>query len=130
MNSKSKLSILVFLVIIMSIFLFAKLFYRQADYAGSATLSWEAVKDDSLKGYKIYYGTSPRKGDCPGGSYSKSKDVGNVTSYSLADLEDGKTYYFSVTSYNASRKESCFSAEMQKEIHLSFWDKLKKMLRR
>jgi len=41
----------------------------------------------------------------------------------------GQTYYFSVTSYNSAKKESCFSGETKKEIKLSIMDKLKNFLK-
>ena len=45
-----------------------------------------------LAGYKIYYGQSS-------GNYATTVDVGNVTTYPLAGLTEGKIYYFAATSY-------------------------------
>ena len=86
---------------------------------GTATLTWNANTESNLAGYKIYYGTSPRNNNCPPGGYSDTIDAGNVTKYVLNKLTDGKTYYFSITSYNTAKKESCFSEEGKKNIPVS-----------
>lgn len=83
---------------------------------GTATLSWNANTEANLAGYKIYYGTAPRTSDCPDGGYKDKIDIGNQTSYAFNNLTSGKIYYFSVTSYNTVKKESCFSAEVKKII--------------
>ena len=49
-------------------------------------LAWDANTEPDLAGYKIYYGTAS-------GDYSHSNDVGNVTEYTLTDLDEGVTYY-------------------------------------
>ena len=89
--------------------------------AGSATLSWSANNEPDLVGYRIYYGTSPRTGDCPPAGYPNKIDVGKTDTpdnpfFVVGNLEDDKTYYFSLTSYDASGNESCFSQEMSKII--------------
>ena len=53
----------------------------------------------------IHYGTAS-------GIYSMGIDVGNTTSYTVSNLIDGQTYYFSVTAYNAAGVESEFSGEV------------------
>lgn len=84
---------------------------------GVAKLSWKANSEPDLAGYKIYYGIESRKGNCPkDGAYENVVDVKNVISYTLNNLEVGKKYYFSVTSYDKSGNESCFSGEMSKDI--------------
>jgi hypothetical protein len=93
--------------------------------SGEATLNWNPQEDESIKGYRIYYGDKPREGDCPPAGYAEKIDVGNKTNYKIKNLPDGKTYYFSVTSYNQSGKESCFSEEMTKTINIKFLDKIK-----
>jgi len=89
--------------------------------AGSATLSWNANTESDLAGYKIYYGASPRNSDCPPGGYTEKIDAGKTAtpenpSYKIENLENGKVYYFSVTSYDVSNKESCFSSEVSKTM--------------
>ena len=88
---------------------------------GTATLSWNANTEADLSGYRIYYGTAPRTDQCPSAGYPQKADVGKTQtpekpSHNLENLENGKTYYFSITSYDASGNESCFSDEMSKAI--------------
>ena len=83
---------------------------------GKATLSWSPNKEVDLAGYKIYYGITPRTDNCPPGGYPQKVDIGNKTSYTIEKLETGKDYYFSITSYDKSGNESCFSAEVKKII--------------
>jgi hypothetical protein len=103
--------------------------FEKKTFFGSANLSWSANSEPDLEGYRIYYGTTPRTGDCPKGGYSQRKDVKNKTSHIFDDLEDGKTYYFSVTSYDAAGKESCFSQEMQKTVKISAKEKIKSLFK-
>ena len=83
--------------------------------AAQAVLSWSApINADgtpvtNLKGYKVHVGTSP-------GSYSQHLDVGNVTSYTLASLADGATYYTAVSDYDTSGTESGYSNEVSKNF--------------
>lgn len=96
------------------------------DTKGTATLSWSAG-DDTVTGHKIYYGTTPRTGDCPPAGYEKNITTGKEANYVLTDLEPGHTWYFSVSALNAAGKESCFSEEMKKEIpgvKKLIWDKI------
>ena len=58
----------------------------------------------------MYVGTSP-------GSYNTTIDVGKVTSYSLANLKSGVTYYFTVTAYDTSGNESIRAVEVSKSIY-------------
>lgn len=83
---------------------------------GEATLVWNSNTEADLAGYKIYYGISPRSGNCPSGGYPNSVDIGRVTTYTLTNLIDGQTYYFSLTAYDNSLNESCFSSEAAKTI--------------
>lgn len=97
-----------------------KIFIKPANN-GTANLSWNANNEFDLAGYKIYYGTSPRTGNCPAGGYPNKIDVGKTAtlekpSYKIENLENGKTFYFSITSYDTSGNESCFSDEMSKTI--------------
>ncbi len=59
--------------------------FQLATNANSAqvTLAWDPNTDPDLAGYKLYYGLLSDQ-------YSYSVDVGNQTSYTLSNLEDGK----------------------------------------
>ena len=88
-------------------------------HAGSATLSWNANTESDLAGYRIYYGMSARTGTCPTGGYPNNINVGNVAAYTFSNLTDGSTYYFSITAYDTSGNESCFSSQVSKLIPAS-----------
>ena len=124
MISKKKIGILGILILFLLFFLVFKNLKIEPTL-GSASLSWNENKESNLAGYKIYYGQNPRNADCPKGGYEKVVDVGKNAQYNISNLEPGKTYYFSVTSYNTSKKESCFSPEMKKVIEISKLEKIK-----
>lgn len=76
------------------------------------TLAWDAptTNEDGtpltdLKGYKIYYGHKA-------GTYTINIDVGNVTTYKVTKLPDGK-YFFAATAYDITGNESAYSNEVQ-----------------
>src|SRR5881397_2262341 len=77
--------------------------------AAQVTLAWDPNTETDLAGYKLYYGTSS-------GSYPSSVDVGNLTSYTLSGLIEGRTYYFAATAYDLNVNESGFSNEVSKAI--------------
>jgi len=77
----------------------------QAVYSAQVTLAWNANTDPNIAGYKIYYGTSSR-------NYDVSLDLGNFTSCTIADMEEGKSYYFAATAYDIQGNESSFSEEV------------------
>ena len=108
-------------LIIFSLSLSISLFFVQTVLAGAAALSWNASTEPDLAGYKIYYGLSLRNNNCPTGGYPERIDVGKTAApekptHTFENLEEGKTYYFSVTSYDTSDNESCFSEELSKKI--------------
>ncbi|KKP98047.1 MAG: hypothetical protein US25_C0013G0004 [Candidatus Moranbacteria bacterium GW2011_GWE1_36_7] len=118
-------------IVVLLAIIFWQIFLRDLKVLGQAKLNWNASSESDVNGYKIYYGIEKRKGDCPrDGGYTKKVDVGKKTSYQIDNLKDGSTYYFSVTSYNASGKESCFSEEMQKTVKLSIFDKFKSFFKK
>jgi hypothetical protein len=77
-------------------------------WAGTAVLSWNRNSEPTLAGYRVYYGESR--------PYSQRLDVGNVTSYTVGGLAEGRTYYFAVTAYTALNSESVYSNEVSKTI--------------
>jgi len=79
-----------------------------APASGRATLTWAPETDPSVKGYKVYSGTSS-------GAYGAPVDVGNVTTFQIFNLQSGNTYYFAITAYN-SAGESGYSNEVSKRI--------------
>jgi RHS repeat-associated protein len=56
------------------------------------TVSWNAVTDTVVDGYKVYWGTTS-------GTYTNYTDVGKTTSYTITGLTNDTTYYIAVTAY-------------------------------
>ncbi len=74
-------------------------------HAAQVTLQWDANAEPHVAGYRLYCGTASRV-------YSLNIDVGNMTSCTISNLEDGKTYYFAATAYDTSYTESGYSNEL------------------
>ncbi|MEW5807661.1 MAG: dockerin type I domain-containing protein [Acidobacteriota bacterium] len=74
-------------------------------FAGTIKLSWDPVSDGSVAGYKVYFGYES-------GIYTYSNDVGNVTTYTLTNLQDCTKHYIAVTSYDFYGNESGYSNEV------------------
>lgn len=79
----------------------------------TATLTWDAVADQSLSGYRIYYGTAPATYLQPVG---QGVSVGTATTYTVTGLSSGTRYYFAATAIDTSNNESAFSNEVSKSI--------------
>ena len=69
------------------------------------TLAWDPNTENDLAGYNVYYGTASRV-------YDSVIEVGNITSYTVTDLEPETQYYFAITAYDTSGNESDFSVEV------------------
>ena len=80
-------------------------FSVQNIHAAEITLAWDQNSEPDIAGYRIYYGQESR-------SYTNVVDVGNYTSCVIANLEDGKTYFFAATVYNTDAYESDYSNEV------------------
>ena len=103
LNSAKTLCRLVALIILLSL-------HQAIALAGQVTLSWDSNTEPDLGGYRLYYGQSSR-------NYTANVDVGNQTTHTQSDLEDGVTYYFAVTAYDTNRTtESDFSNEVSQTI--------------
>lgn len=70
-----------------------------------ATLEWDPNSESDLAGYKMYFGTAS-------GVYGEPIDVGLATTHTVTGLLHGRTYYFAVSAYNTSGKESGKSNEV------------------
>jgi PKD repeat protein len=78
--------------------------------AGQVALAWDASTSANVGGYKLAYGQRT-------GNYTATVDVGKTTSYTLAGLQDGSTYYFAVKAYDSNRTtESGYSNEVSKTL--------------
>ena len=63
--------------------------------AQSVTLAWDASPDPSIVGYNVHYRTTS-------GNPSQTHDVGKTTTATVSNLNDGTTYFFTVTAYNTA----------------------------
>ena len=82
-------------------------------YAGQVSLAWDANTEPTLGGYQLHYGQTS-------GNYTANVDVGNTTSYTLASLQDGATYYFALKAHDTTGAIwSGFSNEVSKTIPTS-----------
>ncbi len=82
---------------------------------GAIALSWRAVVDPDLSGYRIYYGARPDQYFGTDSSSGPSPiDVGNTTSFTLKGLTNGRLYYIAVVAYDATqpREQGGFSNEV------------------
>ncbi len=77
--------------------------------AAEVSLKWDAPNAASPESYKIYWGETS-------GTYTGSKDVGNVLEATIDGLENGKTYYFAATALYRDDIESGYSNEVSKLI--------------
>jgi len=80
--------------------------------AAQITLEWDPNTETDIAGYKVYYGTAPR-------TYGSPVDVGNEIRYSVTGLEEGQTYFFAATAYDAAGNESDYSVEVSETISFS-----------
>jgi len=82
---------------------------------GQIVLSWRAVVDPDLAGYRIYYGDRPYQYFGTGSTSGQSPvDAGNTTTFTLKGLTNGKLYYIVVAAYNNSQpsEQGAFSNEV------------------
>jgi hypothetical protein len=103
----SKLVRLVFLETLIFVFsIYCCLLCIPHANAASVTLVWDPNAEPDISGYRLYYGKAS-------GTFEFVIDVGNQTTYNFSDLEDAKAYYFVVTAYDISGRESDFSSELR-----------------
>ena len=87
---------------------FATIFSRLAPaqtQTGCLQVGWDSNTESDLAGYRIYYGIATRQ-------YDHVLDVGNVTQFTIRNLDSSRYYYLALTAYDLSGNESDFSAEV------------------
>jgi hypothetical protein len=94
----SSIFILLCLILLLPVF-------SQEIHAAQITLAWNANSEPTVAGYRVYYGTASR-------IYGAVIDVGNWTNCVIAGLQNGITYFFTATAYDAEGNESSFSTEI------------------
>ncbi len=106
------------------ILLFIPLFFSfvTSGYAIDVTLAWDANTDPDLDGYMLYYKTGPlsstyngmgaTEGDSP--IYISFQEIPNPEQpeYTIHGLDDTETYFFALTAYDISGRESGYSNEV------------------
>ena len=70
----------------------------------SVQLAWPQNPESDIAGYKVHYDT-----DKAGYPYATSIDVGNVTSFTLPDLNTETTYHIALSAYDSDGNESWVS---------------------
>ena len=65
----------------------------------SVNLAWDANPEPDIAKYKVYWGLES-------GAPTESLDVGKVTAATVRHLDDGATYFFTVTAINEAGEES------------------------
>jgi len=85
-------------------------------FAGEATLTWDQNTESDLKGYKVYIGTQSGIYDGP----NSPTFVDKASNSTIVDnLQEGETYYFTITAVDFSGNESAPSDEVSKTFALS-----------
>jgi hypothetical protein len=79
---------------------------------GRLTLTWTANGESDLAGYKIYVGTASGTYNFPASPFVRGK----VTSYIIANLPNGQTYFIAMTAFDSAGNESPLSAEVSKSL--------------
>jgi hypothetical protein len=82
---------------------------------GTVVLTWRKVIDLGVKGYEVYYGTSPQNYLGAGAAQGDSPiDAGDATRLEITGLENGTLYYFAVIAYDGfdPPQRSAFSASV------------------
>ena len=95
---------ILYLVAMWTVVLFLSITAAQA---GQVNLAWNASA--GATGYQVHYGTAS-------GSYTNNANAGNTTTYTVANLADGATYYFAVKAYDGAGNQSGFSNEVSKTL--------------
>ena len=81
--------------------------------AADITFAWDPSISTSVTGYRMY------KSKASGGySIVDAREVGNVTTYTWAGINEPGVYYFVVTAYDAIGNESGYSNEVNQEVQL------------
>ena len=92
-----------------------------AGLARDVGLQWNANPETDLEGYRIYYSTTSgapyegvgaEEGDSPIDVKAADVEEGDTARFTLTGLSDDLDYYFVLTAYNTSGKESGYSVEV------------------
>ncbi len=73
----------------------------------SATIAWDSNREPDLAGYKVYQGTASGQYGAPIAVLSSM-----TTRYAVSGLEQGRTYFLTITAFDQSGNESHPSNEI------------------
>ena len=79
--------------------------FSNAHAAQDVQLAWNASTSLTAAGYFLYCRSE-------NGMYTNKIDIGNNTTASVSGLQEGQTYHFAVTAYNAAGVESAPSSDV------------------
>ena len=85
----------------------------RAQGSQSVSLAWDADPEKTVAGYLVHYGSVS-------GVYTNSLNVGTNINATVPGLQEGATYYFAVTAYNADGLESNPSNEVSYQVPVVF----------
>jgi len=81
------------------------LLFSSSALAAHIDLAWNPNSEPDVAGYIAYYGTFS-------GEYTKSLDLGKVTSVRITELLEDTEYFLVLTAYDIYDNESDFSGEV------------------
>jgi hypothetical protein len=94
------------------IFLFLTIFSPGILLAASVTLDWKPNTEADLAGYRLYCGQQSRE-------YTAVLETGMDTTFTVAGLAEGTTYYFALKAHDTWGNESNFSEEISHTVQES-----------
>ncbi|MFO8084917.1 MAG: thrombospondin type 3 repeat-containing protein, partial [Desulfobacterales bacterium] len=100
-NFNCRHSVKIFAFIISSMFIFLFFVYSDEISAAQRKVVFDPSTDNRVIGYKLYYGQAEE--------FHTIVDLQDYTSYDLPELEEGATYYFAASAYDAYGNESALS---------------------
>lgn len=89
------------------------IFCCRAHGSQNVTLAWDANPETNVVGYIVHYGSVS-------GVYTNSVNVTGDITATVTNLQEGTTYYFTVTAYNSDGLESIPSSEISYEVPIIF----------
>jgi len=108
------------LIKVLGVSLFVFMISAGFSFSADFDLRWAENQEPDLAGYKIYYKTGssgpPYDGIHPtNAAFNSPIDVGNVTEYTIAGLNNLEIYYIVLTAYDSEGLESDYSLEYRTE---------------
>ena len=84
-------------------------FFRVPIQPQTVSINWDASQDPQVVGYNLYRGPISDL-------YDSKTDEGTNGSATIPNLQPGATYYFAVTAYDGTGRESAYSNEVSYSV--------------